>query len=744
MEIQGVFHSYVYPVQDNGYGILRVRVGPASYAVCEPRNCSAPIGLTEGTPLTLIGDYRDGKQPNFPFYCEPGFLFDSAVQSMPQDEASAVEFVRNMNVRGIAEMNAKHIIAVTGADIEAYFRNNPDAHDFHKKIPSVTVSAASAFIRRIMTTTTEKHLLDYAHGCGFTYTDAFKLYDVIVKDVGHECTFDEVMDILSPQKMNAQGVVPRALYYYCAKAGVSFDSTDHLAKKLGYRPYNQERLKSLLLSVLQRFESSGHVWSDLQSIYDACCNSIMKSAFPKDVISRWALYAAIKTGKGLFVEEGHGERVYMESSWFDEHSIVSGVQRIQASKKVLPYYDSIISEIERERNVKFSAAQRSCFDFLKHSGVHIVTGGAGTGKTTIISGLLTAYTRLNPQAQVALCAPTGRAAQRMTELCSTYGSNVKAFTIHKLLDFVPFEAGAKPSFDGDNPLQADMLIVDEMSMVDMHLFAMLISAIKDGALVILCGDVNQLPSVGAGKVFWDLIDSEKFNVVRLTANYRQANVGGSNTIIENATRINAGKWVMQHGPDFETIVCDTDADISDAVLKLAKNNPNQTILSTVREGVAGVTSLNNLLQPILNPKHGKSVKCGRYTFREHDFILMTRNNYDVGYVNGDVGHIVSIGDGEMKIKLGNEEKTVCREDYVDISLAYAMTIHKSQGSEYDNVIVVLPSSAPNMLARNLLYTAVTRAKKHVTIIGREDAIRNSVRNIRNQERRTTLKDLLRR
>lgn len=743
MELQGVFHSYTYPVQHDGYGVLRVRVAPGSYAVCEPRGCLALANLTPGAPVTMTGEFADGRIPDFPFYGEPRFHFKTICRSMPLDVISAVEFVKNLQIRGIADANAQHIVNLTGPDIESYFANNPDAVDFHKKIPSVTISAAEAFIRNIMSCSTEKKLFDFAYDCGFSYGDVMKLYKAVRADMLRECGFDEIIDILAPHKMNALGVIPHGVYYYGAKAGIAFDSIDHLGKKLGYRAYNVERIKSLTFSALQKFETGGHIWSSLEQIYESCRAGVMKSAFPQSVISRWAIFAAIRNGKGLFVEEGYGKRIYLESSWFDEHTIANGVRRIQASKKVLPFNNRIIDDIEQERGFSFSPAQKLCFDFLQESGIHIVTGGAGTGKTTVISGLLSGYTRNNPKGQVALCAPTGRAAQRMTELCHSYGANVKAFTIHKLLDFVPFDGDAKPSYDETNPLEADMIIVDEMSMVDMHLFAMLINAIKDGALVILCGDVSQLPSVGAGRVFCDLIESEQLDVVRLTSNYRQAGISGKNNIIANAERINAGKWVLTSGSDFSAVECKDDNEMRQVVLDLVTQNPDRTVLSTVREGCAGVNALNIALQPIINTAPGKSISIGRFIFGVNDIVLMTRNNYEIGYVNGDVGRITDIDAQSMTIELGDDEKTIPRECFSDVQLAYAMTIHKSQGSEYDDVVVVLPSSAPNMLARNLLYTAVTRAKKHVTIVGCSGAIRSAVHNIRNQNRRTTLCERLR-
>lgn len=740
-ELYGVFHSYICnPEEYYGYGVLRVRVGDGKYAVCEPRSCVVPLGLTLGTPLKMIGDFREGRQYYYPCDGEPNFIFTDIEQTMPRDLVSAVTFVENMGIRGIARANARHIIEVTGIDIESYFKQNPDPEDFKKRIPSLQMSSSEAFIRRIMTSTTQKKLFDRFQKYGLSYSGVFKLYQIIMKSVGRECSIEEALDILRPHLLNAEGEITNGCYYYCAKSEVIWDVADQMAKDLGYRAYHPERLKSLVYEAMQRINNNGHIWSGLDDVYEACKYIIKRSAFKDEPISKWAIYSAIKMSPWWYKEEGHGERIYLESSWFDERHVVNHVRRIQASNRVLPYYNTIIEDIEKERHIQFSTAQKKCFDFLRESGIKIVTGGAGTGKTTTISGLLTAFTRMNPDLTVALCAPTGRAAQRMTELCKEYGANVRAYTIHKLLDFKPFNGDTAPQYDENNPLSADMIIVDEMSMVDLHLFALLTKAVKDGALVILCGDANQLPSVGAGRVFWDMIESGKFEVVRLTINYRQG--GGGSDIIKNAIKINKGDISLANSADFEIISCSNDSDMRDKVMSLISHNPNQTVLTTIRGHNAGVHALNKALQPIVNTSHGQSVAFGDMIFRENDQIIMTHNNYDTGYVNGDVGIITSIDANSITVRLGNEDKVISRKDFKDISLAYAMTIHKSQGSEYDSVIVALPPSAPHMMARNLLYTAVTRGKKHVTLLAKDGDIERAVNNISNSVRRTTLKELL--
>ena len=741
LELYGVFHSYVYePDDSDGSGVVRVRVGPGEYVVCDSCKCALPLGLTYGTPLIMEGEYREGRSYNFPYNGELGFTFTSICPTTPHDIASAVTYVANLGVRGIADTMARKIVDVTGPDLVDYFNRNPSAEDLHDAIPMLKVAVADALIQKVMMTSTEKRLYDFMTGiAGVTYKHAFRVYKLISKELGRDCSYDEVLDALRPKRSVVMGSNANGCYYYCSKAGIPFEPMDLIAKELGYRAYHPERIRELTYHGMVQVANNGHTYTDLDSLYRVCNQIAEMSAFDEP-ISKWAIFAAVKVATWLFVERNNGARIYLGPSWFDECSVVENVRRIQATQKVLPFNKTIVSQVESEYGVKFSAAQRECFSFLENSGIHIVTGGAGTGKTTIISGLLAAYTRLNPDAHVALCAPTGRAAQRMTELCSKFGENVRAYTIHKLLDFEPYGDEPMPSYNEKNPLGADMLIVDEMSMVDSHLFALLMKAIKDGALIILCGDVNQLPSVGAGRVFGDLIDSGQFHVVRLIANYRQAN--GKNNIIENAVKINEGKRNLVYTPEFQLITCDSDIEMQDVVMDLISFNKDQTVLTTIRRGSAGVIALNRALQPVINPCGRNGLKINGTTFYVGDQILMVRNNYEVGYVNGDVGVVKEIDGNKMTVELGNGEHEIADKNLDDVMLAYAMTIHKSQGSEYDSVIIVLPSSAPGMLARNLLYTAVTRAKKQVTIVAQKGAVEMAIKNVRNTERKTTLKEML--
>ena len=402
----------------------------------------------------------------------------------------------------------------------------------------------------------------------------------------------------------------------------------------------------------------------------------------------------------------------------------------------IPFNSSVIDEIEKEYNIKYSISQRESFNFIKSSGIKILTGGPGTGKTTVIRGLIEAYKRTNPKGIVALCAPTGRAAQRITE-----STKMEASTIHRLLDCKPYGDNEEELTckNQDNPLSADLLIVDEVSMVDTELFAMLLGAVKSGTLIILCGDTDQLPSVGAGNVLKDLIASKQFPVNVLDTVYRQTD--GSN-IIHNANCVRTGnRREMRCGIDFEIIEVNSEKKIQDKIVNILRSLKYDDInafqvLTPSKKGNAGTIQLNKLIQPICNQNTSK-IFYGNTGFKCGDKIMTIRNNYKLNYFNGDIGVVKSVSEQGMEIEINGETIKLTEGLYEDVSLAYASTIHKSQGSEYSTVIIALPSSPKLMLKKDLLYTAITRAKERVIIIAENGALDTAVRQVTNPITRKT-------
>jgi len=366
-----------------------------------------------------------------------------------------------------------------------------------------------------------------------------------------------------------------------------------------------------------------------------------------------------------------------------------------------------------------------------------VTGGPGTGKTTTINGILSAYEKQNPNKVIRLCAPTGRAAQRMTE-----STGREAVTIHRLLEYKPY--GNEVTYKNANDkLEADLIVVDEASMLDMEFASIFFSAVPTGALVLIVGDIHQLPSVGPGDVLHDMISPGMIPTVQLTTVYRQ---GSHSPIIQNAIRIHQGIIAFMENEEYQTYITYSQTELARKIIACAvsmhnKNIPFETqILCPSHKGEAGVGMLNTALQSLLNPgRQGlKELKYGNTIYRSGDKVILLNNNYQNGYFNGDIGIIKDISDAGIHLNIFGSEIIIAKTEIDDLGLAYAMTIHKSQGSEFKNIIVSLPMSPKSMLKRNLLYTAITRAKKTVIVVTEKQAVSIAVKTCETGKRNSRL------
>ena len=480
-------------------------------------------------------------------------------------------------------------------------------------------------------------------------------------------------------------------------------------------------------------KSCGHTYANIEDIFNGR-KYLKNEVFPNTITN--AMIVAHIAQKGI---RNDHDLIYFNSMFQAELNTAKQIQRLNFSGSPLPFNERFIDESETQTGLKYAPQQREAFSLLKKTGVGILTGGPGTGKSTVINGILMAYEKMKPGGVIRLCAPTGRAAQRITE---TTGR--EAVTIHRLLEYKPFGRGMDVQRNASNPIEADIIIVDESSMLDIELASLFFSAVGNGTLVILVGDINQLPSVGAGDVLHDLITSGVVPVVQLTTVYRQAE---TSPIIANARAINAGIDNLIQNEDFVINKYQNDADIADAIIEYMQNNYDSTdpfgiqVLVPSRVGKAGLTELNSRLQEVLNP--GRSgVQYGRTCYRENDKVIFTRNNYDAGYFNGDIGVVTEARNGQLVIKFQGKDDTVVisKELLEDVMLAYAMTIHKSQGSEFDTVVLPVSLSYSKMLYRKLYYTAVTRSKKKLIVIGDINALKKSAENNSQDIRMTTIKD----
>ena len=424
---------------------------------------------------------------------------------------------------------------------------------------------------------------------------------------------------------------------------------------------------------------------------------------------------------------------------------VSRLLQTPANPVQVNFVDASIDRLEKQMEIHFAANQREAVKTALTAKVMLLTGGPGTGKTTTTIGMLHLFEAL--EKRVLLAAPTGRAAKRISE---TTGREAK--TIHRLLEFSPQENGFKRN--QENPLEADVVIVDEMSMVDLILMNNLMKAIPWSATLIMIGDVDQLPSVGAGNVLTDLIASGEVTVVTLTEIFRQAQ---ESYIVTNAHRINRGNFPQTTGPadrNFFFIEEEDPDRAADLICDLVgKRLPKHygyhpmddiQVLCPMRRGTVGSENFNKRLQEILNPSPEETIRGGR-NFRAGDKVMQVRNNYDYDVFNGDIGRITDVDLVDKLVAIEFPEKRVAFDmaDLNELVLAYGITVHKAQGSEYPAVVIPLMTQHYMMLQRNLLYTGITRAKELVVLVGTKKALGMAIRNNKVVERNSFLAERLR-
>jgi len=549
--------------------------------------------------------------------------------------------------------------------------------------------------------------------------------------------------------------------------GVGFLTADRIGTALGVAPDSEARIQSALKYILKDASiSMGHVYLptadlvrkavSLLHVEDGLClRAVRQLALNRDLI--------IQGG------EGEEERVYLPAFDAAEREVAQRLCELMASLAPMKSSNAPkdIDHFERMRGIHFSPKQREAIISALEQGVLVITGGPGTGKTTIINCIISL---LQQEGEVVLCAPTGRAAKRMTE-----ATGVESKTIHRLLEY----AGDESAFarNQDNPLEGDCVIVDETSMVDVMLMRSLLRAIEPGTRLILVGDADQLPSVGAGNVLGDILQSGVVPAVRLTDIFRQ---GETSRIVVNAHRINHGEMPLlnEKGTDFfferkesfqqaaQTIVQLVTARLPkflgyDEKNRAAQAVRNIQVLAPAKKGECGVGTLNTLLQAALNPPgpDRPSLHYGETVFRLGDKVMQTRNDYQIewrretvagwedgtGVFNGDVGFITDVDQEEHSLTvLFDEEREVVYQSaqLENLDLAYCLSVHKSQGSEFPVVVMPVAGGPPMLLTRNLFYTALTRARSLVVLVGREDVVRQMVENDHILKRYTTLTDRL--
>jgi exodeoxyribonuclease V alpha subunit len=517
--------------------------------------------------------------------------------------------------------------------------------------------------------------------------------------------------------------------------GIGFKTADGIAEKLGYEKNDLRRCRSGILYTLSKLSEYGHVYSEREQLIKSAKELLQADEEP--IIQ--ALDQMIET-EDVILEE---EAIFLPPFYYAEVGVANKLKRLQEDTSGTLFDGTLnIEEIVKQTSIQYDDVQVAAIGQAVKSKVMVLTGGPGTGKTTTTLGIIAALESLGQS--ILLAAPTGRAAKRMSE-----ATGKEAKTIHRLLEYNPAEGYGR---NDENPLQGGVLIVDESSMIDVILMNSLLKAVPSHMKVILVGDIDQLPSVGAGNVLRDIIDSDVVPVVRLTRIFRQAQ---SSRIITNAHKINQGVFPdISNGKDSDFFfIKQEDPELAaNEIVNIVKNripkayhfNTNEIqVLAPMQRSVVGATNLNIILQEAINPI-GDSLSRGGFKYRKGDKVMQIRNNYDKEVFNGDIGHVKEVNLEERSLTVIFEGREVEYEDSEldELTLAYATTIHKSQGSEYPVVVIPLLMTHYVMLQRNLIYTGITRAKKICIIVGSTKALAYSVHNMVVLKRNTKLKERL--
>jgi exodeoxyribonuclease V alpha subunit len=721
-EVEGFIDSIVFRNENNGYSVLSIKTGN--------RQVSA-VGIapsfSEGERVLITGEWAEhpdyGRQIKI-----------ASIESVRPTTLHGIErYLGSGVIRGVGPATAKLIVSRFGKDALDILDADPERLT---QIDGIGPKRARMIYASYAAQREMRQTMVFMQSYGLSPLMAMKVYKV----------FGD----------RAQAVLRADPYLLVEKVdGIGFKLADRIAYSLGIERESEHRLTcGLQYAMDEAVAAEGHMYLPEDVLLARAQRLLAVDVSLISVALKKLVLLGLLVGTQL-----EGETVYYERRLYDaECEVASRLKRLVASIEDADEVtvDKKIAKYERGEGIRLCAEQRDAVRAAATGGVTIITGGPGTGKTTSINLII----RLMTGGRVALCAPTGRAAKRMS-----LATGHEAKTIHRLLEY----AGDEEIFtkNQDDPLDASAVIVDEMSMVDIHLMCALLRAIKPGTRLVLVGDADQLPSVGAGNVLRDLIDSGALHVAKLTEIFRQAN---ESMIVRNAHRINHGEMpiVNAKDTDFFFVGAKTAADAQASVLGLVGTRLPKyggydalrdiQLMSPMKKGESGVYALNRLLQEALNPPGGGKAQISRgdTLFREGDKVMQMRNNYQLewtrgdeagaGVFNGDIGFIESIDaeDRALTIRFDDEREAVYTEaELADLELSYCMSVHKSQGSEFEAVVLPVLSGPKMLMTRNLFYTAVTRARKIVVLVGREECVRQMIQNNHIQRRYSALADRVR-
>ena len=733
-EIEGVLTEIIYQNEINSYtvGIFETEEDQITVVGYLPF-------ISKGDTLKLLGKFVEHKD-----YGEQ-FKIETFEKLMPQTLGALENYLANGNIKGVGPATASKIIQLFGEETIHVLKYEPIKL---AQIRGISKEKALEISESFVENWEVWQIVGFLERFGIGAENAKKVYDLLG------------VNAISEIEANPYILID-------ISRGVDFKQIDNMAIKLGIERENQKRIKSGIKYALIRITYNGHSCTLETNLieYVKQLLGVSQDSIEEGIIN-------LKANDEIVVEDRDGEHwVYLYTFYNAEKQIAERITKLNNAKNVkkISNIEKELKIVEKETDMFLSEKQKQAIREINDNNVTIITGGPGTGKTTIIKTILEIYKR--KKYKTILCAPTGRAAKRMTE---TTGE--EASTLHRLLEIGKVDE--ESLFKKDNeykgaPIDADIIIVDEVSMVDMFVMSYLLDCIYLGTKLILVGDCDQLPSVGPGSVLKDLISSEKIVTVHLDKIFRQA---AKSKIIVNAHRVNNGKpFIEKDSPeleedskeDFFFIKENNQEKILEQVLSLCNGRlrkfgdydffENIQVLTPTKKGMLGTKELNKALQNELNPHRENEPEKSSMgaVFRIGDRVMQIKNNYDMywerriddsievgnGIFNGEIGTITNINEKEKNIRIKFDDDKVCWYEFNEleqIEHSYCITIHKAQGSEFDVVIMIIPQTAPMLLTRNLLYTGLTRAKKLLIVIGNAQILDYMLKNTDSKKRNTGL------
>jgi exodeoxyribonuclease V alpha subunit len=714
--LDGTIDRIVFFNEENGYTVARLtpdrgQEGSATIVGSLP-------GLREGEHVRARGSWEENRKfgPQFKI---------SSCEIIPPSSAEGIEkYLSSGLIKGIGPVMAERIVARFGPDTLRIISEEP------KRLREIQGIGRKTFEKILASWEEHKNLREtmiFLQAQDISPTYAAK----IIKQYG-----------------GAAALVVREQPYKLSYDihGIGFKQADSIARKMGIPHDSPARAAAGVLHALTEMMGEGHTFFPMRPLLEKCCDLL---EIPLSQVT--AGIETLQREKKIMIEEVDGDQaVYLTALYVAETGAARLLGEISASLKLMPPIDAdkAAQWFEKLRGIALNSYQRETIRKAVDSKALVITGGPGTGKTTVIQALVDIF-RAKKQ-RVQLAAPTGRAAKRMQEV-----AGIPAMTIHRLLEFSPVRLNFVR--DQKNPLECDILIIDESSMLDIVLFYNLLKATPPEASVIFVGDADQLPSVGPGNVLRDLIQSGYVDIVELKEIFRQAE---DSLIIENAHRINRGEMpTLPQGEkaqdrDFHFIERATPEEVAGTIETLVTDRiPGAfgmdplleiQVLSPMHKGVAGVSDLNTRLQRLVNPS-GRELAHGSRVFRPRDKVMQIRNNYDKDVYNGDLGLVFAIDSDARQMAVDFDGRIIDYEfsELDELELAYAISIHKSQGSEYRAVVVPVIMQHFILLQRNLIYTAATRGKELVVFVGSREALSTAIKNARIKRRHTHLASRLR-